>query len=151
MAKAAQAVKKFKSWNGLKEGTAVDKAIIDPWNDSTGCHATSKKNPWCAIAYASCLIQVHGSGYSKSSTCKNQKAYYKKNGRWHEAGERPHLGDCIFITGHEGMVISTSPNGAAKYISGNSMNMVRISSFNWKKKKAGTKKIVGYGRPIWKA
>ena len=150
MAKAAQCVKKWKSWRGLKEGPAVDKAIIDPWNKATGCHAKSKKNPWCAIAVASCLIQIHGSGYSKSSTCKSQKAYYKRHKRYIPAGERPHVGDVIFITGHEGTVTSTSRNGKATYYSGNSMNMVLPASFNWKTRKAGKKSIQGYGRPIWK-
>ena len=147
MATAAQAVKKFKSWNGLKEGPAVDKAIINPWNKATGCHAKSKKNPWCAIAVASALIQVHAKGFSKSSTCKNQRNYYKKYKRCISAGTRPKTGDIIFITGHEGMVTSTSASGSCKYISGNSLNRVRYSSFNWKTKKAGKKKILGYGRP----
>lgn len=152
MAKAAQCVKLWKSWKGLKEGPAVDKAIIDPWNRATGCKppAKSKKNPWCAIAVASNLIQIKGAGYSKSATCKNQKAYYKKNKRWIAAGQRPHVGDVIFITGHEGTVTSTSVNGKGTYYSGNSLNMVRAASFNWKTKKAGTKSIQGYGRPIWK-
>ena len=151
MAKAAQCASKWKSWKGIKEGPEADKVIIDPWNRVTGCHATSTKNKWCAIAVASCLIQIHGDGYSKSSTCKNQKAYYKKYKRWHPAGERPHVGDVIFITGHEGTVTSTSPNGKGTYYSGNCANAVRPSSFNWKTKKAGKKSIQGYGRPIWKA
>lgn len=147
MATSAQAVKKFKSWLGLKEGPAVDKAIINPWNNATGCHAKSNKNPWCAIGVASCLIQVHAKGYSKSATCKNQRNYYKKYKRWIPAGTRPKTGDIIFITGHEGMVTSTSSNGSGRYISGNSLNKVRYSSFNWKTKKAGKKKLLGYGRP----
>lgn len=147
MATSAQAVKKFKSWLGLKEGKAVDKAIIDPWNKATGCHAKSKTNPWCAIAAASALIQVHAKGFSKSATCKNQRNYYKKYKRWIPAGTRPKTGDIIFITGHEGMVTSTSSNGTGRYISGNSLNRVRYSSFNWKNKKAGKKKLLGYGRP----
>ena len=147
MATSAQAVKKFKSWLGLKEGPVVDKAIINPWNKATGCHAKSKTNPWCAIAVASDLIQVKAKGYSKSATCKNQKAYYKKYKRWIAAGQRPKVGDVIFVTGHEGMVTSTSAKGNSRYISGNSLNKVRYSSFNWKTKKAGSKKISGYGRP----
>ncbi len=147
MATSAQAVKKFKSWLGLKEGSAVDKAIIDPWNRVTGCHAKSKKNPWCAISVASALIQTHAKGFSKSSLCKNQRNYYKKYKRWISAGQRPKSGDIIFVTGHEGMVTSTSSNGSGRYISGNSLNRVRYSSFNWKTKKAGKKKLLGYGRP----
>ena len=151
MAKAAQCASKWKSWKGIKEGTEADKVIIDPWNKATGCHATSTKNPWCAIAVSSCLIQIHADGYSKSSTCKNQKAYYKKHKRWITAGTRPHVGDVIFITGHEGTVTSTSPNGKGTYYSGNCANAVRPSSFNWKTMKAGKKSIQGYERPIWKA
>ena len=149
MATSAQAVKKFKSWLGLKEGPAVDKAIINPWNKATGCKppAKSKKNPWCAIAAASCLLQVHAKGFSKSATCKNQRNYYKKYKRWIAAGQRPKTGDIIFVTGHEGMVTSTSATGSSRYISGNSLNKVRYSSFNWKTKKAGKKKVLGYGRP----
>ena len=147
MATAAAAVKKFKSWKGLKEGPEVDRVIINPWNRATGCHAKSKKNPWCGIAAASCLIQVKAKGYSKSATCKNQKAYYKKNKRWNPAGEKPLPGDIIFITGHEGMVTSVSASGKGTYYSGNCKNSVLPSSFNWKTKKSGKKSIQGYGRP----
>ena len=150
MAKAATVKKLWLSWRGLKEGPAVDRAIIDPWNRACGCHAESKKNPWCGIAVASAFIQTHCSGYSKSSTCKNQKAYYKKNGRWIPAGQRPNVGDVIFVTGHEGFVTSTSRNGKGTYYSGNCKNSVLPSSFNWKNKKSGSKKIEGYGRPKYK-
>ena len=68
MAKASQCAAKWKSWNGIKEGAQADKIIIDPWNVATGCHAKSKINPWCAIAVASCLIQILANGFSKSST-----------------------------------------------------------------------------------
>lgn len=150
MAKAATVKKLWLSWKGLKEGPAVDKTIIDPWNRACGCHAESKKNPWCAISVASAFIQTKCSGYSKSATCKNQRAYYKKYKRWIPKGQRPNVGDVIFVTGHEGFVTSTSPNGSGKFISGNCSNAVRETSFNWKKCKWGTKAVQGYGRPKYK-
>ena len=150
MTKAATVKKKWTSWNGLKEGPAVDKAIIDPWNKATGCSAKSTKNPWCAIAVASAFIQTKCSGYSRSATCKNQKAYYKNAGRWKAKGKRPNVGDVIFVTGHVGFVTSTSTNGTGKFISGNCSNMVKVTSFNWKKATWGTKKVEGYGYPIYK-
>ena len=147
MATSNQAIKKIKSWIGLKEGPAVDKSIIDPWNKVTGCKATSKKNPWCAITVASCFIQIKASGYSKSATCKNQKAYYKKYNRWLAKGQRPAAGYVIFVTGHEGIVTSTSYDGIGKFTSGNCSNMVKECSFNWKKGTWGSKKVEGYGIP----
>ena len=152
MATARQAINKAKSFIGIKEGPVCDKKIIDPWNKATGCEppAKSKKNPWCAIFTASVFIQVKASGYSKSATCKNQKAYYKKNKRWRNKGERPQAGEVIFVTGHEGIVTSTSYNGTGKFTSGNCSNMVKETSFNWKKGTWGSKKVEGYGIPKYK-
>ena len=153
MAKASECKAKWVSWRGYSESNGkADKYIIQPWNKATGCKppATAKKNPWCAIAVASCLIQIHGSGYSKASTCKSQKAYYKKHKRWIPAGQRPHIGDVIFVTGHEGTVTSTSTNGTGTFYSGNCKNSTLPSKFNWKTCKWGKKKVLGYGRPIWK-
>ena len=140
----------MKSWQGLKEGPAVDRAIINPWNAKTGCHATSKKNHWCAITVASCLLQVKASGYSMSATCKGQKEYFKKHKRWITAGTKPRRGDIIFVTGHEGMITCVRLNGTGAFISGNCSNAVRITEFNWKKCTYGKKKVLGYGRPIYK-
>ena len=56
----------------------------------------------------------------------------------------------MFITGHEGIVTCVRSNGTGAYISGNSGNAVRLGTFNWKTKKCGKKKILGYGRPIYK-
>ena len=150
MSAAIQAtIKKLKSWVGLKEGPEVDRKILKTYNDYFGCHRKSKSWPWCAATIASLLMQMgkRVSGYSKSGACKTQRNYYKKYKRWIPAGTRPKTGDIIFITGHEGMVITTSSTGSGRYISGNSLNRVRYSSFNWKTKKAGKKKILGYGRP----
>ena len=147
MATATQAKNKFVSWRGYSESNGkADKYIIKPWNRATGCHATAKKNPWCAIAVASCLIQVKAKGYSKSSTCSGQKKYYKKYHRYFTSGQ-PKVGDVIFVTGHEGMVTSVSSSGTGTYYSGNCKNSVLPMSFNWKKKTSGKKKIYGYGRP----
>ena len=82
MAKASQCKKKWVSWRGYSESNGkAQKYIIEPWNKATGCKANCKKNPWCAIAVASNLIQIKASGYSKASTCKKQKEYYKKHKR----------------------------------------------------------------------
>ena len=150
MATARQAINKAKSFIGIKEGPECDRKIIAPWNSATGCHAESKKNPWCAIYVASVFIQVKASGYSKSATCKNQKAYYKKYKRWLDKGKRPAAGYVIFVTGHEGIVTSTSYNGTGKLVSGNCSNMVKETSFNWKKSTWGSKKVEGYGIPKYK-
>ena len=151
MAKASQCKAKWVSWRGYSESNGkADKYIIQPWNKATGNHATSKKNPWCAIAVASCLIQIMASGFSRASTCKSQKAYYKKHNRWIPAGQRPRIGDVIFVTGHEGTVTSTNVNGTGYFYSGNCKNSTLPSKFNWKKATWGKKKVLGYGRPIWK-
>ena len=151
MAKASQCKKKWVSWRGYSESNGkAQKYIIEPWNKATGCKANCKKNPWCAIAVASNLIQIKASGYSKASTCKTQKEYYKKHKRWISVGTRPQIGDVIFVTGHEGSVTSTSANGTATFYSGNCKNSTLPSTFNWKKGTWGSKKVLGYGRPIWK-
>ena len=148
MATASQAKKKFESWRGYSESNGkADRYIIRPWNKATGCHATAKKNPWCAISVASCLIQIKAKGYSKSSTCAGQKKYFKKYKRFIAAGNKPKIGDIIFVTGHEGIVTAVYENGKATYYSGNCKNSVLPSSFNWKTKKSGSKNIQGYGRP----
>jgi len=147
------AVKKIKSWVGLKEGPQVDRVILKTYNNYFGCHRKSKTWPWCAATIASLLMQLGKlvSGYSKSGACKTQRAYYKKNKRWIPAGTRPQAGDVIFLSGHEGLVTSTSYTGNSYYVSGNSGNAVRTSKFNWKKAKtASGKKILGYGRPKYK-
>lgn len=150
---SSAAIKKIRSWVGLKEGPEVDRVILKTYNDYFGCHRKSKSWPWCAATIASLLMQLGllVSGYSKSGACKTQRAYYKKYKRWIPAGTRPAAGDIIFLSGHEGLVTSTSYTGAASYVSGNSGNAVRISKFNWKKAKtASGKKILGYGRPKYK-
>ena len=151
MASPKQAIAKAKSWLGIKEGKEADRIIIDPWNAKTGNHFKSKNVAWCAIFIASLLLQIHAAGYSLSSFCKTQRAYYKRNKRWIEPGKRPAAAYIIFIEGHEGIIISTSYTGKGVYISGNSLNAVRKSSFNWKTCKTSSgKKILGYGKPIYK-
>lgn len=150
---SAAAVKKIKSWVGLKEGPQVDRVILKTYNNYFGCHRKSKTWAWCAATIASLLMQLGKlvSGYSRSGSCKTQRAYYKKNKRWIPAGTRPQAGDVIFLSGHEGLVTSTSYTGTSYYVSGNSGNAVRLSKFNWKKAQtASGKKILGYGRPKYK-
>ena len=148
---AAAAIKKIKSWKGLKEGPAVDKAIMKAWNTAMHRSCKSKITPWCAITVASCFIQIGKSavtGYSKSAGCKQQKAYYVKYKRFIKKGQRPAAGYVIFLNDckHEGLVTSTSANGTGKYIAGNTSNMVKECSFNWKT----AKNVVGYGKPNYK-
>ena len=150
---SSAAIKKIKSWVGLKEGPEVDRVILKTYNNYFGCNRKSKTWPWCAATIASLLMQLGllVSGYSRSGACKTQRAYYKKHKRWILAGSRPAAGDVIFLSGHEGLVTSTSYTGTSYYVSGNSGNAVRSSKFNWKKAKtSGGKKILGYGRPIYK-
>lgn len=150
---SAAAIKKIKSWVGLKEGPEVDRVILKTYNNYFECNRKSKSWPWCAATIASLFMQLGKlvSGYSRSGACKTQRAYYKKYKRWIPAGQRPAAGDVIFVTGHEGLVTSTSYTGTAYFVSGNSLNAVRKSKFNWKKAKtAGGKKVLGYGRPKYK-
>lgn len=143
------AIKKILSWVGLKEGPEVDRIILKTYNDYFGCNRKSKTWPWCAATIASLFMQLGKlvSGYSRSGACKTQREYYKRNKRWLDPPNRPAAGYVIFIEGHEGLVTSTSYTGTGKYTSGNSANKVRTLSFNWKKAKAGKKKILGYGIP----
>lgn len=149
---SSAAIKKIKSWVGLKEGTEVDRIILKTYNDYFGCNRKSKSWPWCAATIASLLMQLGAlvSGYSRSGACKTQRAYYKKHKRWLDVAQRPAAGYIIFLEGHEGLVTSTSYNGIGKYTSGNSGNKVRTLTFNWKTGKAGKKKILGYGIPKYK-
>lgn len=146
---SAVAIKKIKSWVGLKEGPAVDRVILKTYNDYYGCNRKSKNWPWCAATIASLFMQLGKlvSGYSRSGACKTQRAYYKKYKRWIPAGQRPAAGYVIFLKGHEGLVVSTSVSGNSYYVAGNTDNAVKKCSFNWKK--PGTK-ILGYGKPIYK-
>jgi hypothetical protein len=150
---SAAAIKKIKLWVGLKEGPEVDRIILKTYNNYFGCNRKSKTWPWCAATIASLFMQLGKlvSGYSRSGACKTQRAYYKKYKRWIPAGNRPQSGDVIFLSGHEGLVTSTSYTGTSYYVSGNSLNKVRTSKFNWKTgKTASGKKILGYGRPKYK-
>ena len=150
---SAAAIKKIKSWVGLPEGPKVDRIILKTYNDYFGCNRKSKTWPWCAATIASLLMQLGKlvSGYSRSGACKTQRAYYKKYKRWIPTGTRPQGGDVIFLSGHEGLVTSTSYTGTSYYVSGNSLNKVRTSKFNWKTgKTVSGKKILGYGRPKYK-
>lgn len=150
---SAAAIKKIKSWVGLKEGPDVDRVILKTYNNYFGCDRHSKSWAWCAATIASLFMQLGQlvSGYSRSGSCKTQRAYYKRYKRFIPAGTRPAAGDVIFLSGHEGLVTSTSYTGISYYVSGNSSNAVRTSVFNWKKaKSASGKKILGYGRPKYK-
>lgn len=147
------ACNKMKLWARMpctESNGNADKYIIAPWNKKTGNHATAKKNPWCAITVSSCLMQIKASKYSMSATCKNQKKYFKNAGRWIQKGTKPRRGDVLFVTGHEGIVTCVRADGTGAFISGNCSNAVRISNFNWKKATWGTKKVEGYGRPLYK-
>ena len=147
---ACNLLKKWRTMPCTESNGNADKYIIAPWNRKTGCHATSKKNPWCSITVASCLLQIKASKYSLASTCKNQKAYFKKAGRWIPKGKKPRRGDVIFITGHEAIITCVRSDGTGAHISGNSgpnSDRVALSSFNWKTGKSGKKSIQGYGRP----
>lgn len=150
---SAAAIKKIKSWVGLKEGPEVDRVILKTYNKYFGCDRHSKSWAWCAATISSLFMQLGKlvSGYSRSGSCQTQREYYKKYKRFIPAGTRPAAGDVIFLSGHEGLVTSTSYTGISYYVSGNSSNAVRTSEFNWIKAKSSSgKKILGYGRPKYK-
>lgn len=156
MATSAQARKLFKSWNGLKEGPQVDKKIINPWNKKTGRHLTSK-TPWCAIACASCLLQVGVKYLSTSAACTTQLAYYKKKKRFKARGTKPAVGDLVFynfnkvkksnVSSHMGMVTSVEykKKGYIYVIEGNKSNKVGYRHISYK-----SSSIVGFGKPYYK-
>ena len=153
MATVNQACNLMKKWRAMpctESNGKADRYIIAPWNKKMHRHVSSKTTKWCAITVASCLMQIKAAGYSKSSTCKNQKAYFKNHNRFFKPGTKPRRGDVLFITGHEGIITCVRTNGTGAYISGNSSNAVRLGSFNWKTGKCGKRAIQGYGRPIYK-
>ena len=154
MSKADNCIKKSKEWKGLNESTKFkqtqDKIII-PWRKKVKRpYVTCRNTKWCGIAMASLLMQCLVKGFSYSASCKTQRAYYKRNKRWLSNKIRPYKGLIIFVTGHEGIVEYTRADGTGVYWSGNCKNAYLPSKFNWKTGKAGNKKILGYGKPIYK-
>lgn len=145
MATAAQARTKFKSWNGLNETTKYKQTqskIIIPWRKKAGRpNVTCKNTPWCAIACASCLMQVGVKTLSLSAGCTQQMQFYKSKKRFKKTGRK--VGDLVFIgTGskpnHMGLITSSN-----YYISGNCNNQVKYS-------KLKGAKIMGYATPFYK-
>lgn len=157
MATAEQARLKYKSWAGLKEGPAVDKAIINPWNKKTGEHRKSKATKWCAIADASCLLQVGVKTLCLSAGCKQQMQWYKARKRWKPKGTKPQVGWLVFFDfkndgkgnpTHCGFITSVDykKKGYSYSIEGNKSNKVGYRHFNYKTYKY----IVGYAVPYYK-
>lgn len=157
MATASQARAKFKSWNGLKEGPEVDKKIINPWAKKTGRKGVkSKTTPWCAIACASCLLQIGVKYLSTSAGCTQQLAYYKKKKRFKARGNKPAVGDLVFYnfkdsstskSTHMGMVTSVEykKKGYIYVIEGNKNDRVAYRHISY-----SSKSIVGFGKPYYK-
>lgn len=156
MATASQARTKFKSWNGLKEGPQVDKAIVNPWNKRMGRSVKSKTTPWCAIACASCLLQIGVKYLSLSAACTTQLKYYKKKKRFKARGSTPAVGDLVFYnfkdkstskSTHMGMVTSVNykKKGYIYVIEGNKSNKVGYRHISYK-----SSSIVGFGKPYYK-
>lgn len=161
----SEARKLFKSWNGLKEGAAVDKKIISAWNKRQGRSVKSKTTPWCAIAVASCLIQSGVStGTSKGSACisagcTQQMNYYKSKKRWKSKTTKPQPGWIVYYNfkggtstaTHCGMVTSTDykKKGFMYVIEGNKNDKVAYRHCRYGKNVY--KYILGYGVPYYKA
>ncbi len=155
-ATAKQARLKFKSWAGLKEGAAVDKAIISPWNKKTGRHCKSKTTPWCAIAVSSCLLQIGVKTLSTSAACTTQLKWYKAHKHFRKRGSKPQVSDIVFynfkngkttISTHVGLVTSVEykKKGYIYVIEGNKDNKVGYRHISYK-----SKNIVGFGVPYYK-
>lgn len=155
MATASQARLKFKSWNGYSESNGkAQKYIIDPWNKKTGCKAKAKKNPWCAIAVASCLLQIGVKKLSLSAVCKTQMAWYKSKKRYKSRGVKPQVGWIVFYDfkgegypTHVGMITSVNykKKGYIYVIEGNKSNKVGYRHISYT-----SKYILGFGVPYYK-
>lgn len=155
MATASQARLKFKSWNGYSESNGkAQKYIIDPWNKKTGCKAKAKKNPWCAIAVASCLLQIGVKKLSLSAVCKTQMAWYKSKKRYKVRGVKPQVGWIVFYDfkgegypTHVGMITSVNykKKGYIYVIEGNKSNKVGYRHISYT-----SKYILGFGVPYYK-
>ena len=161
----AEARSLFKSWNGLKEGPAVDKAIINAWNKRQGRSVKSKSTPWCAISVASCLIQSGVStGTSKGSACisagcTQQMNYYKSKKRWKSKTTKPQAGWIVYYNfkggtstaTHCGMVTSVDykKKGYMYVIEGNKNDKVGYRHVKYGKNVY--KYVLGYGVPYYKA
>lgn len=152
---ASKAVAKAKSWNGLKEGAPVDKAIINAWNKKMHMHAKSKTTPWCEIFMSSLFIQtasVKGS-YYKGAGCTQALRWYKSHKRFKKRGVKPSVGWQVLYnfkdkstskSTHTGIIISVS----GSYITvqeGNKNNKCARRKISYK-----STSIVGFGVPNYK-
>lgn len=154
MATASQAKTKFKSWNGYSESNGkAQKYIIQPWNKKTGMRKNCKTTPWCAIATASCLLQIGVKKLNTSAGCLQQMRWYKAKKRWKNRGVVPKIGWLVFYDfkgkgnpTHTGMITSVNykKKGYIYVIEGNKSNKVgyRHISYN-------SKYILGYGLPYY--
>ena len=157
MPTSAQARTLFKSWNGLKEGPAVDKKIINPWSKKTGRKGVkSKTTPWCAISCASCLIQIGVKTLSTSAGCTQQMKFYRSKKRFKSRGTKPAVGDLVFYnfkdsstskSTHMGLVTSVEykKKGYIYVIEGNKNDAVGYRHISY-----SSKSIVGFGKPYYK-
>lgn len=155
MATAAQARTKFKSWNGYSESNGkAQKYIINPWNKKTGMKVNCKTTAWCAIATASCLLQVGVKKLSTSAGCTQQMKWYKSKKRWRKRGSTPKVGDLVFYdfkgkgnATHTGMVTSVNykKKGYIYVIEGNKSNKVGYRHISYT-----SKSILGFGIPYYK-
>ena len=153
---SAKAVKKIRSWNGLKEGAPVDKAIINYWNKKMGMHAKSKTTPWCQITISSLFLQTSSvkGKYYKGAGCTQSMKAYKSAKRFKKRGVKPSVSWQVFYnfknpksttrSTHTGLIIAIS----GKYITvqeGNKSNKcaTRKVAYN-------SKYIVGFGVPNYK-
>ena len=154
MATASQARAKFKSWNGYSESNGkAQKYIVSPWNKKTGMKKNCKTTPWCAIATASCLLQVGVKKLSTSAGCTQQMTWYKSKKRWKSRGVVPKTGWLVFYDfkgkgkpTHTGMITSVNykKSGYMYVIEGNKSNKVGYRHISYK-----SKNILGYGLPYY--
>ena len=153
---AVACVKKAKSWNGLKEGAPVDKAIMAAWNKAVHRNAKSKTTPWCEITISSDFIQtkcIKGSYYCGAG-CTQAMKWYKNKRRFKKRGTKVKVSWQVFYnfknpksttrSTHTGIVVAT--NG--KYIivqEGNHKNKCARRTILY-----NSKYIVGFDIPCYK-
>ena len=156
---------KFKSWNNYSEANGkAQKFIVSDYNKRTKRHLNCKTTPWCQIAAIEAQLQSNSVKRAYiTSGCKQSKAWYKKNGLWHERGYKPKAGDQVFYNfpdkngkrkttpGHTGICYSYNAKTGYMFVREGNIKRGSKSDRVWYRKiKYNSVDINGFGTPIYK-